>query len=139
MSDTQQGVPASTDKLPLDPPKDQFGNEVDQRRERFPEDSPAAKGETSPPSGQGGATPHDGISYQDQFPPNPPPSESAAEKGEENDRIARGEVTDVKLANDRLAEITGTSVDDQTQSQTQSGGSQDPVSDTGPAEPDALS
>lgn len=108
MSDTQeQGAPASDRTVPIEPPKDQFGNPVEVDTSKFPDDSPAAQGQTTPPSGQGGASPHDGISYQDKFPPNPPPSESAAEKGAENDRIARGEVTDVGLANEKLASITG--------------------------------
>lgn len=86
---------------------DQFGREVEVDTSKLPDDAPAKTGETTRPSGQGGATPHDGISYQDKFSPNPPPSESAAAKGEENDRVARGEVSEVDLANERLGEITG--------------------------------
>ena len=106
---TERGAPAAPDNtLPLEAPKDQYGRPAEQHLERYPEDSPARKGATTPPSGQGGATPHDGISHQDMFPPNPEPSESAKAKGEENDRIARGETTEVDLANERLASITGT-------------------------------
>lgn len=38
----------------------------------------------TPPTGQGGAAPHDGVAFQDQWPANPEPSEAAAEKGAEN-------------------------------------------------------
>lgn len=107
-AEQEQGAPASPgNTMPLERPKDHFGEVRDVDTSRYPDDSPAAKGETTPPSGAGGASPHDGISHQDYFPPNPPPSESAAEKGRENDRVARGEVTEVELANERLATITG--------------------------------
>jgi hypothetical protein len=97
-----QAAPSTGEKVPIERPKDHFGNERDVDTDRFPEGSPAREGSTTRPSGQGGASPHDGISYQDQFVPNPPPSESAAKKGEENDRVSRGEVTEVELANERL-------------------------------------
>ena len=78
-------------KLTIEAPADHFGETREGDRDRYPEGSPAREGSTTPPSGQGGASPHDGVSHQDQFPPNPEPSESAAAKGEENDRAAKGE------------------------------------------------
>lgn len=113
--DQRQGAPASDRKIDLEVPKDQFGNEPDWDFDRYPDESPAKQRSTTPPSGQGGAKPHDGVSHQDMFPPNPPPSESAAAKGEENDRVARGETTHVELANERLAGITGTPAEDKTE------------------------
>jgi hypothetical protein len=44
--------------------------------------------ETSAPEREkpkGGKTPHDGSHYQDMWPPNPPPSESAQAKAEEDE------------------------------------------------------
>lgn len=74
---------------------DQRGNKVKVNTDNLPENAPARTGKTTPPSGQGGANPHDGISYQDQFPPNPEPSESAAAKGKENDEIGTGDTNPV--------------------------------------------
>lgn len=95
MSDTSSGL------------TDQFGNAVEPDTSKLPEDSPAATGDIKPPSGQGGASPHDGLSYQDKFSPNPEPSESAAEKGAENDAVAKGEKSAVDLHNERIAGLTG--------------------------------
>ena len=93
--------PSTGKKVPLEAPADQFGETREGDRDRYPEGSPAREGQTTRPSGQGGATPHDGISHQDQFPPNPEPSDSARKKGEENDRIAKGEISDLELANEK--------------------------------------
>lgn len=68
--------PNTGDTWTLEAPTDEFG-ETREDRDRYPEDSNARKGETKAPSGQGGATPHDGTSYQDQFPPNPEPDEAS--------------------------------------------------------------
>ena len=64
--------PNNGDKLPLEAPTDQWGD-THQDLDRYPEGTAARAGETTAPSGQGGATPHDGVSYQDQFAPNPEP------------------------------------------------------------------
>lgn len=80
---------------------DQRGNKVEVDTSRLPDDAPAKTGKTTPPSGQGGANPHDGVSYQDMWAPNPEPSESAKAKGEENDKVATGDTNDVTLANER--------------------------------------
>lgn len=117
MSDaaTQAGdpevAPSTGEKVPFEPLKDHFGQEADYDEGRYPEGSPARDREMTRPSGQGGASPKNRPDYQDQWPKNPPPSESARAKGEENDRIARGEVTQTELANERLAEITGQQAD----------------------------
>ena len=74
---------------------DQFGNERPYDAEKYPDDSPAKTGNITQPSGQGGITPKSRPDHQDMFPPNPEPSESAREKGEENDRVLRGEVSPV--------------------------------------------
>lgn len=106
MSDTEQTteeVPATeaSTREPAEPNTltDKFGNERPYDGSKYPEDSPAATGNTTRPSGQGGATPKSRPDYQDMFPPNPPPSESAAAKGEELDRITRGEVSPVNPDN----------------------------------------
>jgi len=78
--------------------KDHWGREVEPRVDGLPDDAPAKTGEGTPPSGQGGATPHDGISYQDQFSPNPPPSDSAREHGEKIEAEAKGEKVEKKAA-----------------------------------------
>lgn len=70
---------------------DQWGRPVEADTSKLPDGAPAKDGTPTAPSGQGGATPHDGISYQDQWPANPPPSEAAAAKGAENDAAAKGE------------------------------------------------
>ena len=93
------------EKHKLERPKDQWGNEAEANLEGLPDDAPAKTGQVTGPSGQGGATPHDGISYQDKFSPNPPPAESAAAKGKENDEVATGDTNDVTKANERLAQI----------------------------------
>lgn len=77
---------------------DQRGNKVEVDTSKLPDDAPAKSGDVTPPSGQGGATPHDGISHQDKWPPNPAPSESAAAKGKENDEIGTGDTNPVKPA-----------------------------------------
>lgn len=80
------GSPTGT-KQKIEAPTDQWGNEVDQKLDRYPEGSAARSGEATVPSGQGGSTPHDGVSYQDQFPPNPEPSETAKAWGEKVDEV----------------------------------------------------
>jgi hypothetical protein len=73
--------------------KNKFGEEVPWDGSKFPDGSPAKEGKSTPPSGQGGATPKSRPDYQDAWPANPPPSEHAKAKGEENDKISRGEVS----------------------------------------------
>lgn len=77
---------------------DQRGNKVELDTSKLPDDAPAKTGKVTPPSGQGGATPHAGDSYQDLFSPNPEPSESAAAKGKENDEIGTGDTNPVVSA-----------------------------------------
>jgi hypothetical protein len=87
---------------PNDPKvRDHWGREVEPNVDALPEDAPARTGNTTPPSGQGGATPHDGVSYQDQFSPNPEPSESAREHGERLDAEAKGEKVEKRAADKR--------------------------------------
>ena len=75
--------------------KDRWGNERPWDPEKYPDDSPAKRGHITKPSGQGGANPKSRPDHQDMFPQNPPPSETAKAKGEENDRIMQGEVSPV--------------------------------------------
>jgi hypothetical protein len=84
--DSKPGSPTGT-KVEIEAPTDQWGNQVDQKRDRFPEGSAAREGSATLPSGQGGSTPHDGISYQDQFAPNPEPSETAKAWGQKVDEV----------------------------------------------------
>lgn len=74
---------------------DQFGNERTWDAEKYPEGSAARDGTITKPSGAGGITPKARPDHQDMFPANPEPSESAKAKGEENDRVLRGEVSPV--------------------------------------------
>jgi hypothetical protein len=85
----------------LEAPKDQWGN-THEDRERYPEGSAAREGKSTPPSGQGGSTPHDGTSYQDQFPPNPEPSDAAKEWGAKVDEVGA-----VKAHGDAISEASG--------------------------------
>jgi len=57
--------PNTGDTRPIEAPTDQWG-ETHQDLDRYPEGSAARSGESTVPSGQGGATPHDGTSYQDK-------------------------------------------------------------------------
>lgn len=90
------------EEVELEEPTDQWGNVPERDKDRYPKDSPAAKGKATLPSGQGGSSPHDGVSLQDQFPPNPEPSESAKEWGEKID-----EVGPVQAHSDAIAEASG--------------------------------
>jgi hypothetical protein len=65
---------AAPKEIKVEAPTDLDGN-TNQNLDRYPENSNARKGVTTLPSGQGGATPHDGVSYQDQWPPNYIPAE----------------------------------------------------------------
>lgn len=94
---------ATGSKVDLEAPTDQWGNSVDQHLDRFPEGSAAREGSATLPSGQGGSTPHDGISYQDQFPANPEPSEEAKAWGEKVDDIGA-----VQAHSDAISEASGT-------------------------------
>ena len=58
--------------------------------------------EGTPPSGQGGKTPKNRPDYQDQWPPNPEPSESAKAWGEKVDAVGP-----VQAHSDAIAEEAG--------------------------------
>ena len=75
--------------------KDRWGNERPWDPEKYPDHSAAKEGHITPPSGQGGATPKSRPDHQDMFPANPPPSRSAEEKGREDEKVMRGEVSPV--------------------------------------------
>ena len=81
MSNTTGTSPNTGDTVPIEAPTDEWGN-THQDLDKYPEGSAAREGKTTVPSGQGGQTPHDGTSYQDQFPPNPEPSAGAKAWGE---------------------------------------------------------
>jgi hypothetical protein len=89
--DTETAKPGSSTgtEVEIEAPTDMFGNKVDQQLDRFPEGSAARAGKATLPSGQGGASPHDGISYQDQWPANPEPSETAKAWGEKVDELGQ--------------------------------------------------
>jgi len=74
---------------------DQFGNKHEIEKERYPEDSPAKQDVHTTPSGKGGLSPKSRPDHQDMFPANPPPSEHARARGEQNDKVTRGEVSPV--------------------------------------------
>ena len=76
----KRSVNRETHKIEAMP--DLYGEVADIDTSKYPDDSPAHKGEATGPSGQGGATPKRRPDYQDQFPENPPPSESAREWAE---------------------------------------------------------
>jgi hypothetical protein len=82
---------APGEKVPIEAPLDQWGREADQHLDRYGDELTASSGEQTLPSGQGGKTPHDGISYQDQFPPNPEPSDYNKQWGEYLDAKDKGE------------------------------------------------
>jgi len=76
----KRSVNRETHKIEAMP--DEFGEVADIDTSKYPDDSPAGRGEATGLSGQGGATPKRRPDYQDQFPENPPPSESAREWAE---------------------------------------------------------
>jgi len=82
---------------------DEQGRVKDIPFEKYPDDSAAHSGKATPPSGQGGQTPKSRPDYQDQFPANPEPSDTAKEWGE---KIAK--VGPVQAHSDAIAEAAGT-------------------------------
>ena len=62
---------------PIEAMPNAYGEVAEIDKSKYPDDSPANKGKATPPSGQGGETPKSRPDYQDQWPPNPEPSESA--------------------------------------------------------------
>ena len=62
---------------PIEALPDEHGEVPEIDFSKYPDDSAAHSGKATPPSGQGGATPKRRPDYQDQFPANPEPSESA--------------------------------------------------------------
>lgn len=90
MSNTEGTSPNNGDTLSLDAPTDQWGD-THQDLDLYPEGSAARSGTVTAPSGQGGATPHDGVSYQDRWPANPEPSATSKAWGEYLDAKARAE------------------------------------------------
>lgn len=82
--------PNTGDTYDIEAPTDQWG-ETHQDLDKYPEGSAAREGKTTAPSGQGGKTPHDGTSYQDQFPPNPEPDDATKAWGEYLEKKEKGE------------------------------------------------
>jgi hypothetical protein len=66
---------------------DLHGDVKDIDFDKYPDTSAAHSGKATPPSGQGGATPKSRPDYQDQFPANPEPSDTAREWGEKVDEL----------------------------------------------------
>jgi len=73
---------ANREEHPIEAMPDEYGNVKDIDTAKYPDDSAAGRGTATPPSGQGGQTPKSRPDYQDQFPENPPPSETARAWGE---------------------------------------------------------
>jgi hypothetical protein len=89
----------SREEHPIEAMPDARGNKADIDKSKYPEGSAAAKGMATPPSGQGGETPKSRPDYQDGFPPNPEPSDTAKAWGE---KIAK--VGAVQAHSDAIAE-----------------------------------
>jgi hypothetical protein len=87
---------------PIEAMPDENGEVAEIDKSRYPEGSAAAKGTATPPSGQGGQTPKRRPDYQDQWPPNPEPSETAKAWAE---KIR--EVGAVQAHSDAIAEEAG--------------------------------
>jgi len=98
---------ADRETHPIEAMPDEYGETRDLNLEKYPDDSAAHRGEATPPSGQGGATPKSRPDYQDQFPENPPPSETARAWGEKV-----REVGSVQAASDAIAEAARAGGDD---------------------------
>jgi hypothetical protein len=75
------------DKHEIEAMPDDKGDKRDMELDRYPETSAARDGQATPPSGQGGKTPKSRPDYQDMFPANPEPSETAKEWGEKVDEL----------------------------------------------------
>jgi hypothetical protein len=84
---------------PIEALPDEYGDVAEIKTEKYPDDSAAHRGEATGPSGQGGASPKSRPDYQDQFPENPPPSDTAKAWGEKV-----REVGSVQAASDAIAE-----------------------------------
>jgi hypothetical protein len=95
---------AARETHPIEAMPNAYGEVADIDKSKYPEGSAAAKGTATPPSGQGGETPKSRPDYQDQFPPNPEPSESAKAWA---DKIR--EVGAVQAHSDAIAEESGRS------------------------------
>jgi hypothetical protein len=79
--------------------KNQWGEELEMDTDVYPKGSPAKEGkEPTPPSGQGGASPKNRPDYQDQWPANPPPSESAQAQADLNDEMRKAGVPQEQAA-----------------------------------------
>jgi len=74
-------------EAPIEAMPDQWGNKADIETERYPETAAAHSGKATAPSGQGGANPKSRPDYQDQFPANPEPSDTAKEWGKKIDEL----------------------------------------------------
>jgi hypothetical protein len=78
---------ASRETHEIEAMPDKWGNQRDMELDRYPETSAAREGQATPPSGQGGASPKSRPDYQDMFPANPEPSETAKAWGERVDEL----------------------------------------------------
>ena len=101
-SDSPKPGASTGAQVDIEAPTDQWGNQVDQNLDKYPEGSAAREGKATLPSGQGGSSPHDGVSYQDQWPANPEPSESAKAWGAKVDEVGA-----VQAHSDAIAEQAG--------------------------------
>lgn len=89
----------SREEHPIEAMPNARGEVAEIDKAKYPEGSGGAKGTATPPSGQGGETPKARPDYQDMFPPNPEPSETAKAWGE---KIAK--VGAVQAHSDAIAE-----------------------------------
>ena len=92
---------SSREEHPIEAMPDEYGNVAKIDTAKYPEGSGGNKGSATAPSGQGGQTPKSRPDYQDMFPPNPEPSDTAKEWGE---RIAK--VGAVQAHSDAIADAS---------------------------------
>jgi hypothetical protein len=91
---------------PIEALPDENGDVAEIDFSKYPDDSAAHSGKATPPSGQGGQTPKRRPDYQDQFPANPPPSDTAREWGEKIRKVGA-----VQAHSDAINEGAGRSTD----------------------------
>lgn len=95
--------PNTGDTAPIEAMSNYKGDKAEIDLEKYPDDSAAHDGQATRPSGQGGATPKSRPDYQDMFPKNPEPSETAKAWGEKVDELGQ-----VGAASAAIEESAGT-------------------------------
>ena len=98
---------SSREKQPIEAMPDLHGDVADIDTEKYPDDSAAHEGQATPPSGQGGWSPKSRPDYQDQFPANPEPSDTAKEWGDKVDELGPVEAHSQAIADAAKSGGTG--------------------------------